>query len=145
MIDIWHIWVIAGIILSILEIFTMGFAVMFLALGAFASAGAAALDYNWQAQAAVFTLVSVLSTFALRPFIIKLLHPHGGEDKVNSMTGKKAMVTVEIPGSTERGKVKFEGEEWPALSELDLPIPSGKQVLIKKMEGNTLVVELEKE
>ena len=40
--EIWHIWVIAALILIIVEIFTQGFAVFCLALGALAAAIASA-------------------------------------------------------------------------------------------------------
>lgn len=145
MIDVWHIWVMVGIVLAISEIFIPAFAVMCLAIGAFGSAAVAGAGYDWQIQATVFAGVSLFSALTIRPVALRLFFRSSVGDDVDSIVGKKAMVTEEIPGAMERGKVKIEGEVWNAISEIDLPIPTGKSVTITKIDGNKLVVEMEKE
>lgn len=142
-----HLWIIAGILLSISEIFIPGFAVMCLGLGAFGGAGAAYLGWGWEIQAGVFCAVSILSVFLVRPVAIKFLYQK--EEKiatnVQALVGKRAKVVEEIPGNLEKGRVKVEGEEWNAVARVDLPIPAGEYVTVREVDGNKLIVEMEKD
>ena len=68
--EVWHIWIIAALVLVIIEIFTSGFAVICLSVGAVGGAIAAACDCSFKIQ---------LLAFALASFVA--LIPEGGEGK----------------------------------------------------------------
>ena len=142
-----HLWIIVGIVLATAEIFIPGFAVMCLGIGAFGGAGAAYLNWGWEVQAGVFCAVSLLCVVLLRPIALKFLYQ--SEDKIatntQALVGKRAKVIDEIPGNMEKGRVKVEGEEWNALSKIDLPIPAGQYVIVRQVDGNKLIVEMEKD
>ena len=67
--EIWHIWVIAALILIIVEIFTQGFAVFCLALGALAAAIASACSAGAEGQLIWFAIVTLLSFVFVRPLL----------------------------------------------------------------------------
>ena len=70
--EVWHIWVIAALVLVVVEIFTQGFAVFCLALGAGAAAVASACSAGIEGQLIWFSVVTLVSFVAVRPLLLKV-------------------------------------------------------------------------
>ncbi len=114
--EIWHLWTIAALLLFIVELFTAGFAVICLSLGAAGAAIAAACDLDIYGQLIAFTIVSLVALALVRPLLKRFFY-RGGEKvatNVNAMVGRKAKVVMAIDG--DEGRVMIDGVDWKARS-----------------------------
>jgi membrane protein implicated in regulation of membrane protease activity len=136
----WHLWVVAGLALGVLEIKLSGFVTLWFALGAFLAAIVAGTGFGLELQLAAFSLVS-LSLFAAsrtlfqRFFMRTASHMKQG---VEAMLGSEAIVAEALP-ATGFGTVRINGELWSARS-LSGPLESGEWVRIEQVDGLKLLV-----
>lgn len=138
----YYIWLIAAIILVIVEICTAGFGSICFAFGAL---GAALTDYlgaslTW--QLVVFALISLLAFVFVRPFVIRFLEKKNKDVKTNAdaLVGRRGTVVEEINAETHSGHVKVDGDEWKAVSETGEVIPEGTEVEIIARESIIVTV-----
>ncbi len=138
----WHIWIIIGIILSILEIFTAGFLIINFGIGAIIAGLAAFGGAGLKTQLIVFAISSLILFVLSRKFASRFLTKDEPEARTNveALIGKEAIVTQPIGGTLERGQVKIDGEEWSAISETEDNIDAGEKVTVKGVDGNKLIV-----
>lgn len=134
------IWLIAGVLLAIAELFTLDFVLIMLAVGAFAAA-AAGLAVGVPLQVLVFTVVSGLGLFTVRPAIKR--HIHKGADPavmgVDAIEGSEATVVEQV--AEGRGMVKIGGELWSARPyDSTQVIDAGMQVRVVEVKGATALV-----
>ncbi|MBQ0070707.1 MAG: NfeD family protein [Spirochaetales bacterium] len=134
----WLIWLIAGIIISILELFTPGFFILGIGVSAAATALPAALHAPFWLELIFFALCIVLFFTFIRPFVMKV--SNGGKASgTEAMLGKEATVTETI-GKGSNGRVHFKGESWNAISQDKETIEKDTTVVICSIEGVTLTV-----
>lgn len=150
--DLWLIWMLAALVLFLIEIFTPGFAVACLSIGCLCSCVLAAIapaTLNW--QIALFVVASLLAFLFVRPFALKILSRRAerkGEYKSNmeSLIGRKATVIEEIPAE-DAGRVKVDGDEWQAVLSREIDdrqdIPVGAKVVIVSYDSIILTVKPE--
>ena len=136
-----YIWIIAALLLFIIELFTSGFAVICLAVGAAGGAITAAITDNTVAQITVFAIVSVLSIAALRPILKRTFMR---EDKVvrtnaDAMIGRRGTVCAMV--DDDEGRVMIDGVDWKARSVDGARIEVGAKVEVIKMESIILIVK----
>ena len=140
--ELYYYWLIAAIILVIIEIFTAGFGAVCFALGALGSALTGYLGGSFSWQLAVFAIVSLLSFLFVRPFVLKFLEKKTKDVKTNAdaLIGRKAVVTEGIDAERQQGRVKVDGDEWKAVSEDGQPIAAGSEVEITARESLIVTV-----
>lgn len=140
--EIWHIWIIVALIFFILEIFTPGFAVACLSIGAIGSAIASACDWTLKIQLLVFAVVTLLAFVLVRPVMLKLFHKNSKEVATNTdaLIGRQALVSEEIK-PVVGGRVKIDGDDWKAVTADGKSVEAGKVVRIVKVESVILTVE----
>lgn len=150
--DLWLIWMLAALVLFLIEIFTPGFAVACLSIGCLCSCVLAAIapaTLNW--QIALFVVASLLAFLFVRPFALKILSRRAerkGEYKSNmeSLIGRTATVIEEIPAE-DVGRVKVDGDEWQAVLSREIDdrqdIPVGAKVVIVSYDSIILTVKPE--
>ena len=142
----WQLWSVIAVLLLIAEMFTGGFWLACVAVGAAAAALAALLPVaGVLTQTIVFAGGSLLGLVALRPALTRRFL-HGGTRElrtgVDALLGKTGYVTERIePGS--RGRVKVEGEDWRGASLDDSVLDPGTRVMVIQVDGTTLIVEKE--
>jgi membrane protein implicated in regulation of membrane protease activity len=139
----WQVWIIVGIVLSILEIFTAGFLIINFGLGAIITGLLALTGIGVRTQILVFAVSSlILFTFS-RKFAIKYLTKDKPEARTNihALEGKIGIVTAAIGGTLNRGQVKVGGEEWSAVCDTEIELPVGEKVIIAGVDGNKLIVK----
>lgn len=141
---IWMIWLIAGILCIIIEIFTPGFLFLSFGLAAIITGLFSLLIDNIIIQFIIFSITTFLIFFNLRKFSNKLVSQDYQDTNVNALKGKKGFVIKEIT-KTAKGLVRIEGEEWSAISKHGEGIEIGKQVIVKDIDGNKLIVEIDEE
>lgn len=140
--DYYQIWLIAAIILVILELFTAGFGIICFAIGALFSALTDLLGAGLIWQLLVFAVVSVLTFIFLRPVLIKLLERKTDEVKTNAdaLIGKVAVVSETIDAQQNTGRVAVDGDDWKAVTADGTIINKGEKVEIVNRDSIILTV-----
>jgi membrane protein implicated in regulation of membrane protease activity len=135
------IWLIAGVLLAVAELFTLDFVLVMFAAGAFAAATAGLVGAPVVAQAIIFAATSALGLAAVRPAIKRRLH-RGSEPAVmgvEAIEGTQAIVIEEV--GDDRGMVKIGGELWRARAyDATQVIEAGAQVRVVEVKGATALV-----
>ena len=142
----WLLWFLVAIGLFVGEMFTAGFWLACLAVGA-AAAGVVGLipGVGIAVQGIAFAAASIISMAGLRPRLMQYFQLGPGSELrtgVDALLGKTGIVTERIgPGLT--GRVKVEGEDWRGASTDATVLEPGTQVTIIQVDGTTLMVEKE--
>ena len=140
--EIWHYWIICGILLWIWEIFTPGFVVGVFGLGCFAGGLASLLGASLNWQIAAFALMSLLGFVLIRPFFLKYMD-RGDKSAgigVRALIGKQGVVVKAPEGTDEVGRVKLGGEVWRAQAVDGSELSLDQRVTVMSVEGVTLRV-----
>lgn len=153
--DLWLIWMLAALLLFLVEIFTPGFAAACLSIGCLFSCVLAAVapdTLNW--QIGLFVVGSLLSFIFVRPFALKVLSRRaerkgGYKSNMESLIGREATVIEMIPAE-DVGRVKIDGDEWQAVlareddNEPRRDIQVGEKVIIVSYDSIILTVKTKK-
>lgn len=141
--DIWLYWVIFALILFIIEMFTAGFAVICLSIGAGGAAIAAATDATLEIQLLTFAIVSLVALAGVRPLLKRLFYRDGEKVATNSsaMVGKHGIVCSDVDGDDESGRVIIEGVDWRAKSLDGDTIPKGTKVIVVAIDSVVLTIK----
>jgi membrane protein implicated in regulation of membrane protease activity len=134
------IWLVAGVLLAIAELFTLDFVLIMLAAGALGAA-ATALALPLPFQLLVFAGVSALGLVAVRPAIRHRLHR--GSDRImvgnDAVEGAEATVIEQVRDG--QGMVKIGGELWQARPyDATQVIDPGQRVRVVEVKGATALV-----
>jgi membrane protein implicated in regulation of membrane protease activity len=127
-------WLVIALACGIIEMLTLGFWFLFLALAALAMSGAVALGLvpGLTAQVLLFGALTVALIVFARPLAMRLFKTRNVPSNVDSMVGMTAVVTRDI-APLDTGLVKIYGEVWTAYS--DHYIPAGARVVIRRVDG----------
>jgi membrane protein implicated in regulation of membrane protease activity len=135
------IWLIAGVLLAVAEVFTLDFVLIMFAGGAMAAAVSGLLGASVPVQVIVFAATSALGLVAVRPAIKHRFH-RGAEPAVmgvEAIEGTQAVVVEEV--GQDRGMVKIGGELWRARAyDATQVIEEGEQVRVVEVKGATALV-----
>jgi membrane protein implicated in regulation of membrane protease activity len=142
--EYYQIWLIAAIVLVIIELLTAGFGVICFAVGALFSALAAFLGVDslvWQLL--IFAVASVLCFIFLRPVVLRFLDKKSKDVKTNAdaLIGKTAIVSETIDSSVNQGRVAVDGDDWKAVSADGSVINKGEKVEIISRDSIILTVK----
>ena len=135
-----YVWLIAGVLIMLLEIGTPGlFFFLSLACGAFVAALGAFLEFSLFSQCWLAVIGTIISFMLLKSFITRT-KKNSPRTNVDALIGQKALVIQAIePRST--GRVKVNGEEWPAIADHQTILQKGTIVHIIRIDGNKLLVK----
>jgi len=133
------IWLIAGILLLLLEFAIPGVLVIFFSFGALVTA---LLTYltgmsAWM-QFFSFVIFSVLFLFLLRKRFLSLMTGSKDIDPDEEFVGHKGVAENDIPAS-QIVRVEFRGTQWSAISEIS--ILKGQRFIITGIDGLTLKIK----
>lgn len=139
----WHLWVIGGVVLIILEMFTLSFFLASFGVAALITAIVAANDASLEWQLGTFAIANVLLLAVLRPLAMKSLYHRSDHRPTNShaLIGARAIVVDEIHDECRPGRVKLGGEEWRGLSSEGNSIAAGTAVEVVSVDGSILTVK----
>lgn len=135
----WTTWFIAAAVLILLEVFTPGFLLACLAVGAAGGGIGAALGFSIEVQLALFSIFSGLSLWLLRPLLRTWFAATGAKTNQDALIGSVGRVESDV-ASGQRGYVKLDGDSW--AFEADRHYAADTKVLITHREGNVVSVEL---
>ncbi len=140
--EAWHLWVIAGVVLVAAEVFTPGFVVACIGLGAFVAAVPAALGASLAWQLAAFCAAALVILWFARPVLARWFHTPDRPVRTNvsALIGRPGRVVQPISAAAP-GRVVVDGEDWRALPTGARPFAQGDDVRVTRIDGNTLFVE----
>ena len=139
----WHIWMIVGILLFIIEIFTPAFLAGTAGLGCFAAALIAFIGLGIEWQIVAFTLTVILVYITIRPLVRKYLSSKTPELRTNvdKLIGNTAKVVERIDPAGDAGRVMIFGDNWRAETISASPLEVGTRVEVLEVQGTTLIVK----
>ena len=135
----WWLWILAALVSGIIEVMSVSFVFLMLAIGALAAGIAAACGANLMVQLIVFIVVSVALLVVLRPFLKGRIERSNNYVPSNTdrLIGKTAYVTETV--GERHGRIQFTGGEWSARTE-GPELPVGAEVRVDRIDGATAVV-----
>ena len=133
-------WLIAALILAVIEALTLGLTTIWFAGGALAAVIAALLDAPVAAQVVIFVVVSLLLLVLTRPWALRHFKRGLEHTNIDAVVGREALVTGEIR-PFETGEVRLNGLAWGARSRDNREtLPEGTPVRVVSVEGVKLIV-----
>ncbi len=137
-----EIWVILGVALLVLEIFSVSFFAVFFGVGALVAALTTYLGLTTTlvSQIITFLVISIGALLVFRKQILASFSKKG--EQYSELLNEKAKVSIAIPAKGE-GKVFYRGADWIAEALSESAIAKGATVLIRKVDGIRLLVEEE--
>ncbi len=138
----WH-WLVLGLVLIALEIFTAGFVLLWLGISALmVGVLSFAVELSFTSELLIWTLLSIADLFVW----FKFIQPRFRDKTLSGMSreavlGQMGMVIQ--ANESERGRVRFSmpvmgSDEWAFICQE--PVRVGDRVRVTEVSGNTLVV-----
>jgi membrane protein implicated in regulation of membrane protease activity len=138
------VWLAIAIVLSIIELTTMGLVTIWFAAGALVALLLSLVGVPFLVQVAAFLVVSVAVLLLVRPLAAKYVNSKAQKTNIDAVIGRKLVVKKEIDNLKGTGKVDMDGSTWMAVSTVDnIVIPEGTIVRVVKVSGAKLIVERE--
>lgn len=139
---LWWIWLLAGLILVLLELLTPGgFYILFFGIGALvvgALAGFKLAGPPWM-EWLLFSVLSLLALALLRGPLLARWGAKVDEREVDSLVGETALALEDI-AVDGIGKVELRGAAWNARNAGGGPVNRGQRCRVEQVEGLTLRV-----
>lgn len=134
-------WIILGVALMVIEIFTPTFFVFWFGLGSLAAAVVAYVWPNTLFELLTFIVVSGVLVLSTRHLAKRITGEQARSINVDEIVGKSALVIEKISNRDGTGLVKINGDLWRAMASDDsLEFEKGTKVKILKVEGAHVVV-----
>jgi membrane protein implicated in regulation of membrane protease activity len=140
----WTIWLVLVLVLLIVEMFSLEFTFLMIALGSVGGLVSSLVGVPWFVQIIIAGLLSLLLIFTIRPPLLRAIRRGGDPTKsnVDALIGLEGIVTTRLTG--EGGHVKLSnGDVWTArvspitdAADVDL----GQRVLVTAIDGATAFV-----
>lgn len=136
------IWAVVFVAALIAEIFSEALVSVWFCVGAVVALGVSLIPgMPFWGSIIVFVGVSALSFLIIRPLVKDKLFRLHAKTNVDSMIGRKGLVTKKIT-TFEKGEVKVDGVLWSAIKkESEGDIEVGKIVEVISIQGNKLFVK----
>ena len=135
-------WLIAFVILVVIEAATLALTTVWFAGGAIAAFLLSLAGAGTNAQLSVFAVVSFVLLFFTRPWAMRHVNSHATKTNADSLIGRQARVTEEINNLSGTGSAVINGLEWTARSEKDDSVyPVDAVVEICGIRGVKLIVK----
>lgn len=134
-------WLILLAVLLIIEAITTGLTTVWFAGGALVAALASNFGAGLVVQLILFLGVSLVLLIFTRPLAVKYMSRNLEKTNVNSLVGKRAVVTQKIDNLAQSGQVKIGDIEWTARTSTEgTVIPEKTIVEIDSVTGVKLIV-----
>ncbi|MBQ2960192.1 MAG: NfeD family protein [Oscillospiraceae bacterium] len=136
------VWLVAMVVLLIVEASVPGLVSIWFALGAFAAMLSSLLHAPLWLQCLWFALVSILSLWLTRPFVKKFVNSRTTPTNLDMVIGAECLVIEDIDNVLGSGAVSVGGKEWTArMEDADARAVKGEVVTALRIEGVKLIVK----
>ncbi len=140
--NITAVWLVAMIVLLVVEGMAPGLVSIWFALGALAAMISAMLKAPLWLQIVWFVAVSALSLLLTRPLAKKYVNAHTTATNADMAIGRDCVVTEEIDNIRGTGAVTVGGKIWTArMASPDGKAAKGETLRVLRIEGVKLIVE----
>ncbi len=142
--NIWVVWLVLILLFITIEMLSLEFTFLMLAIGSAVGLGSGFLGVPWWGQFLIAAAASVLLLLLVRPSLLRLLRKGADPAKsnVDALVGVTGLVVQPVTG--HGGQVKLaNGELWTASVPSDspaAPLEPGTQVEVQSIRGATAVV-----
>ncbi len=141
-------WLIAGLLLAVLEIITPGFVIIWFGVAAIIVAFLAYLGLDSMTlQAVIFCVISLALTLMSRTIFKKYFIKNSPGNTVTSsierLIGSAGVVTETINNDISTGRVLVNSQDWAARSVNNAIFDTGTKVQVIDIDGIKLLVKLE--
>lgn len=136
-------WLVAGVVFLGIEVLTLVFFALFVALGMFAAALAAGMGAEGWQQVAVFAGVVMVGVLAARPPLMRALRSRTEPmtlPGVQRLVGQQAVTVDEVGDAHHPGHALLAGERWLAITDAPQPLGPDVSVTVAEVRGTTLLV-----
>jgi membrane protein implicated in regulation of membrane protease activity len=137
------VWIVIGVALFAIEATTLTFVALYFGAAALVAALAAALGVGVPLQLLIFAVVSVATLVSTRGMVTRALQRTPiVRSNVNSLVGRRGVVTVPITRAAGRGQIRVGSEYWTARPYMEdaADIDAGSPVEVLAVEGNAALV-----
>lgn len=136
------LWLGLLIVLLAIEAATLGLTTIWFAGGALVAFLAALVHAPLPAQIVLFFVVSLALLIFTRPVAVRFMNQKTEKTNVDSLLGKKAVVTQTIENLKGTGRVQIKGVDWAARAKEDgSVIEVGAVVTVIEVQGVKLIVD----
>lgn len=140
------VWIVAMVLLLIVEAVTMGLTTIWFAGGALVAAILALCGAPVIVQIFAFIIVSFVLLYFTRPLVKDKFNGTRTLTNAEGLVGRHAYVKEEIDNVNATGKVKIDGMEWTARTQSEgVIIPVDALVEVVAIDGVKVIVEQTKE
>ena len=133
-------WVVAFLIFAIAEAVTVRLTAIWFAVGSLAAFMSVLMEIPFWMQLLLFLLVSLLFLLITRPFQKRFLAGSCQTASVSDMIGCTGTVTEQINNDEIKGRVRIGELDWLARSHDGCLLDAGEQVVVRSVEGISVVV-----
>lgn len=134
-------WLVILAVLLVIEAITTGLTTVWFAGGALAAALASNFGAGLVVQLVLFLGISLILLIFTRPLAVRYMSRDLEKTNVNSLVGKRAVVTQEINNLAQSGQVRIGDIEWMARTSTEgITIPQNTVVEIESVNGVKLIV-----
>lgn len=135
-------WLIAMVVLLVVEAVVPGLISIWFALGALAALISALFHAPVWLQIVWFVAVSVIALVLTRPLVRKYVNSRVTPTNADMVIGKDAVVTEGIDNLHAKGAVLLDGKTWTARMDQETEkAETGETVRVLRIEGVKLIVE----
>jgi membrane protein implicated in regulation of membrane protease activity len=134
----WIIWAAFGLLLLIVEMFTLSFVMVFFGFAALLVAvlkGTLGLD-NLALELVIFAVAGLACLLGLRG---KLRESFGKRGGIEIDQAKEIELSAPL-APRGSGKIEYQGAPWDAVNESDAQLAKGAKVVVVRTEGIKIVV-----
>lgn len=135
------VWLVAMIVLLIVEAIVPGLVSIWFAIGALAALVSALLGAPLWLQMVWFLVVSVVALALTRPLVKKYVNGRVQPTNADALIGRDCVVTEDIDNIAGTGAVKVDGKVWTArFVDENVHFQAGSIVTAVRIEGVKLIV-----
>ena len=133
LLPIWQLWLLAALILFVLEVITPGFILACFGVGALLAILPSLFGGSWLVQVLFFCGGSLLSLWLLKPLMARWFATREAKTGMEALIGR--------PAGEQGGRIAVDGDSWRATTKSTAPLKAGSTVRIIGYDGLILHVE----
>lgn len=133
-------WLVAIILLALIEIATTQLVAIWMAAGALGALVACSLGAPLLTQFLIFIALSIALLIPTRPLVRRFIRVRQEKTNADRLIGVEAEVTERISNSDSTGAVRISGITWTARTTDGAVAEAGDRVKVERIEGVKLIV-----
>ncbi|MEE1303649.1 MAG: NfeD family protein [Agathobacter sp.] len=142
MIPVVIVWLVMVIVFVIAELATVGLLSIWFAAGALVAMIIAIFGGPVPLQLAAFFIVSIILLIATKSWAQKYINSRTTKTNVDSLIGKRTVITQRVSNLDQTGKTVLSGQEWTVRSDDDsVTFEEGELVEVVRISGVKLIVK----